>query len=223
MTESNGEKKIGVPETIFDKNLVVYAGTLESYQGIDILIQAFIFVAKADPQAFLLIVGGSPEQTEFFSKLVAESGIVEQCLLTGRVEQSLAQNYANRAKVQVSPRRSGTNTPLKVYQQLASGVPLVATRIYSHTQVLDDNVAFLVEPEPEDLARGIIEALSNETEAKQKAKNAQLLYQEKYSRAVYTQKMINLLEFVTSTPIKRSPGSESSENQSANSLNLKSS
>jgi Glycosyltransferase len=223
MTQSNGEKTLGILSTIFQKNLVVYAGTLESYQGIDLLIQAFVSVVKADPQAFLLIVGGSPEQTEFFSNLVVEFGITEHCLLTGRVEQSLAQNYANRAKVQVSPRRSGTNTPLKVYQQLASGVPLVATRIYSHTQVLDDTVAFLVEPEPEDLARGIIEALSNETEAKQKAKNAQLLYQEKYSREVYTQKMINLLEFVTRTSIKKSQDSNNYETESSSSLNLKSS
>jgi glycosyltransferase involved in cell wall biosynthesis len=223
MTESNGEKNLGISSTIFKKNLVVYAGTLESYQGIDLLIQAFVYVVKADPQAFLLIVGGSHEQTQFFSNLVTEFGIAEHCLLTGRVEQSLAQNYANRAKVQVSPRRSGTNTPLKVYQQLASGVPLVATRIYSHTQVLDDNVAFLVEPEPEDLARGIIEALSNEVEAQQKAKNAQILYQEKYSREVYTQKMINLLEFVTNTPIKRSQDSKSHETESSSSLNLKSS
>lgn len=223
MLQSDVEKNSGIPTTIFQKNLVVYAGTLESYQGIDLLLQAFVLVAKADPEAFLLVVGGSPEQTQSFSTLATELGITQQCFFTGRVEQSLAQNYANQAKVQVSPRRSGTNTPLKVYQQLASGVPLVATRIYSHTQVLDDNVAFLVEPEPQDLARGIIEALSHEAEAQQKAKNAQRLYEEKYSREVYTQKMINLLEFVTKTPIKRPEDSNSFELPAANSLNLKSS
>ncbi|VXD22839.1 hypothetical protein PL8927_760130 [Planktothrix serta PCC 8927] len=223
MTLSDVEKALGISPTIFQKHLVVYAGTLESYQGIDLLLQAFVSVVNADPEAFLLIVGGSAEQTQSFSNLATELGITKQCLFTGRLEQSLAQNYANRAKVQVSPRRSGTNTPLKVYQQLASGIPLVATRIYSHTQVLDDTVAFLVEPEPEDLARGIIEALSNETEAQQKAKNAQRLYQDKYSREVYTQKMINLLEFVTKTPLKKPENSKSSETPSANSLNLKSS
>ena len=223
MTQSNINKKLSVPPEIFQKHLVIYAGTLESYQGIDLLLEAFVFVAKADPEAFLLIVGGSSEQTQLFSNLATELGINQQCLFTGRVEQSLAQHYANQAKVQVSPRRSGTNTPLKVYQQLASGVPLVATCIYSHTQVLNDSVAFLVEPEPQDLGRGILQALTNEAEAQQKAKNAQTLYQEKYSREVYTQKMINLLEFVTQTLIKKPEDSNGLEISSAKGLNLKSS
>ena len=45
------------------------------------------------------------------------------------------------------------NTPLKIYEQLASGLPLVATRIPSHTQVLTEDVCILVEPrnQEEDL------------------------------------------------------------------------
>ncbi|MFM6456984.1 MAG: glycosyltransferase, partial [Planktothrix sp.] len=70
---------------------------------------------------------------------------------------------------------------------------------------------------------GILEALTNEAEAQQKAKNAQTLYQEKYSREVYTQKMINLLEFVTQTLIKNPEDSNGLEISSAKGLNLKSS
>ena len=44
-----------------------------------------------------------------------------------------------------SSRRAarGTNTPLKIYQYLRSGRPIVATRLLTHTQVLDDEVAIL--------------------------------------------------------------------------------
>jgi glycosyltransferase involved in cell wall biosynthesis len=189
------------PETqidslIFNKNLVVYAGTLEPYQGIDILISAFQYVIPADPNAFLLVVGGTPAQVEQYSKLADESGIGEYCLFTGRVPQSLAQYYANQAKVQVSPRRSGTNTPLKVYQQIASGVPLVATNIYSHTQVLNDEVAFLVELDPKDMGQGILIALTDHQERKRRAEAAKRLYADQYSRQVYTEKMRSLLNFV---------------------------
>lgn len=200
MFAADTNNSVEITPFIFNKNLVIYAGTLESYQGIDLLIEAFSAVVTADPEAFLLVVGGTKEQAKYFSELASECGLDQHSLFTGRVAQSLAQQYANRAKVQVSPRRSGTNTPLKVYQQLASGVPIVATRIYSHTQVLDDQVCFLVEPEPQDLARGILDALSNQEEAKQKALNARKLYEQKYSREVYTDKMVNLLEFVTASP-----------------------
>ena len=33
----------------------------------------------------------------------------------------------------VSPRSRGTNTPLKIYQYLRSGRPIVATRLLTHT------------------------------------------------------------------------------------------
>ncbi len=189
------------PETqidslILDKNLVVYAGTLEPYQGIDILIAGFKYVIATDKNAFLLIVGGTSAQVEEYSNLADEYGIGDYCLFTGRVPQSLAQYYANQAKVQVSPRRSGTNTPLKVYQQIASGVPLVATNIYSHTQVLSDEVAFLVELEAVDMGQGILSALTDHQERERRAEAAKQLYAEKYSRQVYTDKMRSLLNFV---------------------------
>ena len=41
------------------------------------------------------------------------------------------------ADVLVSPRSRGTNTPLKIYQYLRSGKPIVATRLLTHTQVLE--------------------------------------------------------------------------------------
>ena len=221
-TETNNT--VEITPFIFNKNLVIYAGTLESYQGIDLLIEAFSAVVMDDPNAFLLVVGGSKEQAKYFSELAAECGLSQHTLFTGRVPQALAQQYASRAKVQVSPRRSGTNTPLKVYQQLASGVPIVATRIYSHTQVLDDDVCFLVEPEPQDLARGILDALSDRDTAKHKAQNARKLYEQKYSREVYTEKMVNLLEFVTTSPVEKNQEVTASSRQKKWGLfNLKSS
>ena len=202
IAESNAGGGSQVPEAFTpvtlpeDKKLVVYTGTLESYQGIDILVRAFNGVVKREPNAFLLVVGGSPQQVAAFSSMANDEGIADSCLLVGRVPQKLAKHYNSIADVIVSPRSAGTNTPLKVYEQLASGKPLVATRIYSHTQVLNDDVAFLVEPTPEELAQGIIEALSNSVVATQKVSNARALYDEKYSRQAYETKMRRLMELV---------------------------
>jgi glycosyltransferase involved in cell wall biosynthesis len=178
------------------KRFVVYAGTLEPYQGIGLLIEAFPQVVQSQPDAFLLIVGGTPEQVKHYYNLARAKGIHDNCLFTGRVSQSIAHYYTSIATVLVSPRSAGTNTPLKIYQQLASGIPLVATRIHSHTQVLDDSVAFLIDPEPGDMARGISEALSMEVERLRRATNARDLYEKKYSRQAYVAKMRQLLEIV---------------------------
>lgn len=180
-----------------DLELVVYAGTLEKYQGIDLLIKGFKITLEEVPNAFLIVVGGTPDQVREYSNLARELNINSKIKFTGRVSQSLAKKYSAMAKVLVSPRSDGTNTPLKVYEQLASGIPLVATKIYSHTQVLTDDIAYLVEPTPEAIGKGIAQALNNKSESAKKVEAAKRIYEEKYSRAVYTQKLKQLLEIIS--------------------------
>lgn len=191
--EDELERYLGLPE---GRRFVVYAGTLEPYQGIDILIKAFPIVLKNAPDAFLVIVGGNAEQVKQYSKLAGNLKLDGHIKFFGRVPQSLAKKYCAIASVQVSPRSGGTNTPLKIYEQLASRIPLVATDIYSHTQVLNPEVAFLVQPDPDDMARGIFEALNSDTLREKVVMNAQKLYREKYSRPIYEQKMKKVLELV---------------------------
>jgi glycosyltransferase involved in cell wall biosynthesis len=178
------------------KKLVVYAGTLESYQGINMVIEAFKEVLRDYPNAFLVVVGGRTEQVANCRYLAANLNIASHCLFTGMVAKNIARQYIEKADVLLSPRISGNNTPLKIYELIASGKPLVATNIRSHTQVLDGEVAFLVEPDPGGMARGIREVLSADKQASEKAKNAQKLYQRKYSREIYTQKIKQVLEFL---------------------------
>ena len=187
-----------IPPLPADRPLIVYAGTFEPYQGLDLLIPGFALARQHCPAAFLVLVGGAPDQVEQFKQLARHHGLEGHCLFTGRTSQAVARSVARRAAVLTSPRSSGTNTPLKVYEQLASGIPLVATRIRSHTQVLTDDVCFLVDPTPEAIAQGIVEALSNEERRKQVTSRAAELYETKYSRHAYERKMQQLLALLRS-------------------------
>jgi glycosyltransferase involved in cell wall biosynthesis len=133
---------------------------------------------------------------EFYSNFAETLGLSGKTLLTGRVSQILAKHYCKLASVLVSPRSEGTNTPLKIYEQLASGIPLVATNIYSHTQVLNGDVAFLVEPNPNEMAAGILNALNQDEEKYRIVANARNLYDKMYSRPVYVKKMRNVIEIL---------------------------
>ena len=98
------------------------------------------------------------------------------------------------ASVLVSPRSTGGNTPLKVYEQLSSGIAIVATNIHSHTQVLEPTVAFLVKPDAESFAAGLVRALEDTEETQSKIEAAQRLFRERYSREIYVRKVARLLE-----------------------------
>lgn len=177
-----------------NEQLLVYAGTLEKYQGIDILVKSMKDVIEKNNKVKLIIAGGTKEQVEEFTKLANEFGVSNFVKFTGRVAQKYAKEFSAKADILLSPRSDGTNTPLKIYEQLASGKPLVATRIYSHTQVLTDDVAFLVEPNPQDMAKGILAAISNKNLSKAKVDKALELYNNEYSRPVYKSKLNKLLE-----------------------------
>jgi glycosyltransferase involved in cell wall biosynthesis len=161
-----------------------------------LLLAAFAQLRTQRADAFLVMMGGLPAQVRSLNAVAAKLGLEGHCVVTGRVPQHVARRFVQRATSQVSPRDRGSNTPLKVYEQLASGIPLVATRIRSHTQVLNDDVCFLVEPTVEGLAQGIRDSLQDEGRRRQVVAAALALYQEKYSRAAYERSVRSVLTLV---------------------------
>ena len=179
------------------KTAVVYAGTLESYQGMDILIEGVGQLARKRNDFLLIIAGGSEEQVERFTLLAKENDAEDVVRFLGQLQPREARHLAANADIILSPRSSGTNTPLKTYEQLACGVPLVATRIYSHTQVLTDELAVLVEPTSAGMASGIERLLDTPELGSALVEAAQQHYAQHYARPAYTQKLSRLLELVS--------------------------
>lgn len=143
--------------------VVLYTGTFEAYQGLDLLYAAMVAVRAAEPQARLVMVGGDPDQVVAAKSAAAGYGLAHHAIFTGQRPAEEIPAYLDAATVLVSPRSSGTNTPLKIYQYLRSGRPIVATRLRTHTQVLDDTVSILVEPTAAGLAEGILRGIHDPT------------------------------------------------------------
>jgi len=179
------------------KTAIVYAGTLESYQGIDILLGAIAELHKTRDDFTLLIAGGAPTQVAHFQAMADELDVGSVVQFMGQIAPRAARHLAANADIILSPRSSGTNTPLKTYEQLACGVPLVATRIYSHTQVLDDSLAVLTEPTAQGMAAGIGRLLDAPQDGKSLVAAAQSHYDQHYARPAYTEKLQRLLELVS--------------------------
>ena len=175
---------------------ILYAGTLETYQGIDLLLESMVIVKRESNLSRLIVVGGSSEQVAHYENMALQLGISDICLFFRRVPQATAKAFTASADVIVSPRTWGMNTPLKIYELLDCGKPIVATRISSHTQVLNDDVAFLADPEPSTFAAQIVLATGDGGIVDEKVRRAQLLYAESYSPAVYAEKIDALLDLI---------------------------
>lgn len=182
------------PELPEDRPVVAYIGTFESYQGLDLLLPALARVGRERPDAYFLLVGGSPEQVEARRRQASELGLEGRVRFTGIVPRATARRLARAATLLTSPRSKGTNTPLKIYEAMALGTPLVATRVPSHTQVLDDEICFLADPEPEAFARAILAGLEDPERRRAVARAARDRYDRDYDRDAYREKIHALLE-----------------------------
>ena len=168
--------------------LVLYTGTFEAYQGLDLLFEAMARVLARRPEARLLLAGGKPDQVERARNQAQAAGLGEAVLFAGERPASEIPAYLLACDVLVSPRSRGTNTPLKIYQYLRSGKPIVATRLLTHTQVLDEDTAILTGASPAEYADGILAALDDRGRAMAVGRSARTLAETKYSYEAYLER-----------------------------------
>jgi glycosyltransferase involved in cell wall biosynthesis len=168
-------------EMDFTGILVMYIGNLEKYQGIDLLLGSFTHIAGKLNTINLAIIGGKPGDIQKYEKISRELGIDSLVRFFGPKPMKNLGGYLSEADILVSPRISGVNTPMKIYSFLDSGKAIVATNLRTHTQVLDNEVAVLVEPNPKAFAEGVLLAAGDENLRKRLGGNGKRLAQEKYS------------------------------------------
>jgi glycosyltransferase involved in cell wall biosynthesis len=180
-----------------DTPLVLYTGTFEHYQGLDLLFDAARHVAAAQPEARFVLAGGRPDQIEQARAQARRAGVADAVVFAGQRPAEEIPRFLDAADVLVSPRSTGTNTPLKIYQYLRSGRVIVATRLLTHTQVLDDDVSILTPPTPEGFAEGILAALREPERARAIGERARRLAETKYSYEAYLDKTRQACAYLT--------------------------
>jgi glycosyltransferase involved in cell wall biosynthesis len=142
-----------------DRPVILYAGSLEPYQRIPLLLEAMAVARDALPEARLVLVGGREAQVTEVTQQAARLGMSETVICEGQRPSDDIPSYLAAADVLVSPRRDGIHTPLKVYAYLQAGKPIVATRTTSHLQILDDQCAVLPELTPQAIAEALLAVL----------------------------------------------------------------
>jgi glycosyltransferase involved in cell wall biosynthesis len=168
-----------------DAPTVLYTGTFEAYQGVDVLIAASVRLARTHPSLRVLVVGGEPPQVDAARGRAAAQGAAAIVIFTGQQPAREIPAFVAACDVLVSPRVRGTNTPLKIYSYLRSGKPIVATDLRTHTQVLSPDVARLVPPDAVALAAAIADLIDRPAERDRLASAAAALAARKYSREAY--------------------------------------
>ncbi len=166
-----------------EQPLILYTGTFEEYQGLELLTTAATCLTRSCSAARVLVVGGEPEQVAHARRLADTAG--SPMVFAGQRPPEEIPGFIAACDILVSPRVSGTNTPLKIYSYLRSGRPIVATDLRTHTQVLTSDTAVLVPPDPESLAAGLFALIQSPEKRTVLSEAARKLAETRYSRDMY--------------------------------------
>jgi glycosyltransferase involved in cell wall biosynthesis len=145
-----------------DVPLVVYTGGLLEWKGVDVLVDA----AKALPEIYFVVAGGMEADVQ---RLRQHAAGLANLRIDGfqppeRVALYLAAGdvgvVPNRAQPEISARYT---SPLKVFEAMAAGLPLVASNVPSLREILapEEEAVFVAPDDASALAQGI-EALTSD-------------------------------------------------------------
>ncbi len=148
-------RRLGIPAETF---VIVYAGSLTFYEGLDDVITATSLLRDRSLDAKLLIVGdGTYRRTlEAHVRSLNADGFVT---FLGRVEPSRVSQYLAIADVVPIVRKAFSVckivSPLKPFEAMALGRPVVVSELAALTEIVQDSVTGFVCPpsDPPALAR----------------------------------------------------------------------
>jgi glycosyltransferase involved in cell wall biosynthesis len=183
---------------IGERRAIVYTGNLESYQGIELLLPAFALVAGMRDDAVLVLVGGSSAQIEAVRARAAALRIADdRVVLTGQRPAKEMSEWMAMGSMLVSPRLHGSNTPLKLFSYMWSAIPIVATDLQTHTQVLDAESAVLCAPTADEMASAIVAVLDDPARFASMGARARARVARDYSREAFRRKLLAAYDALT--------------------------
>jgi glycosyltransferase involved in cell wall biosynthesis len=120
-----GDGRVGDPFTI------VFVGSLKPWHGLPTLVEAFDMHYRSNPGSRLLVVGDGPERARLVEEL-AGRGLSAAVRLTGSVPPGEVPRLLAGADAAVAPYprlELFYFSPLKVFEYMAAGLPVVASRV----------------------------------------------------------------------------------------------
>jgi len=172
--------------------VVLYCGTFQAYQGLSELLAAIPHVRAEMPEVAFVLVGA--DETGGTTVGRAHADLVREGALrvVKRQPREKIPLFLALADVLVSPRAYGDNLPLKIFDYLAAGKPIVATDIPAHRILLDDESALLTGAWSPELASGIVRLLRDRQLAARLAAEARARAEEKFGWFQYVRSVDEL-------------------------------
>lgn len=155
-----------------DGELVCYAGSLKQWKGVDTLVEA----AKDIPEVTVCLVGGTAAQQDRLETAVGT--MPSNVEMVGHVHPDQVPKYLAASDALVLPNTAERaisrryTSPLKLFEYMAVGRPIIATDIPSLNEVLNDSSAYFAPPDSSSSLAGSIRQVLDDPDASKVARHA---------------------------------------------------
>lgn len=167
--------------------VIVYAGNLDAYQGIDSMAEAFVAVLRRRPDARLLVATASdPKPLE---KQLWPSGAARRTRFVSLQDEPDRRAAHAAADVAWVPRASPGGLPMKLLDALARAVPTVTSRRACAGLELESVATVVGDDDPEALAAGALLAIEGRAAARERAQRGRAYIGEAHAGDAYVRAM----------------------------------
>jgi glycosyltransferase involved in cell wall biosynthesis len=191
LTKEEARMRLGLES---DKKIILYSGHLYNWKGVGTLAEA---ARQAHNNWQFFFIGGSDKHIGDFRKRYAGT---ENIHVLGRKPLSEIPFYLKAADVLVLPNSAQEDisrlytSPMKLFEYMASGTPIVASDLPSLREVLNEERAYFFQADSaESLVSTIGKVMDNEGEAAEKASKAH----ERVQNYTWEKRSRKILEFIS--------------------------
>jgi PEP-CTERM/exosortase A-associated glycosyltransferase len=140
-TDISPDRQLAKELGIEGKQILGFVGSFYAYEGLPVLLQALPLMLARNPMIRVLLVGGGVQDGNL-KTLVAQLGIQDKVVFTGRVPHDQVQRYYSLIDVMVCPRLkmrlTDLVTPLKPLEAMAQGRLVVASDVGGQRELIED-------------------------------------------------------------------------------------
>lgn len=124
---------------------LIYTGTVVKERGRDVMLEGLALACKAGVPCQLTLVGADEDQQKYCANRARELGLRDEMLtVIGRVPGSEIPRYLKEADLGICIWEDRLwwrfNPPTKLFEYLVAGLPVLASRIRTHTDYIEDGV-----------------------------------------------------------------------------------
>jgi glycosyltransferase involved in cell wall biosynthesis/peptidoglycan/xylan/chitin deacetylase (PgdA/CDA1 family) len=150
-----------------DNVIILFPGSFQWHQGLDIAIEAFALVRKRVPNAQFHIYGGGDEKSELVA-LTERLGLNESVKFCGSASLETIADVISNADLGVVPKRADSfgneAYSTKIMEFMSQGVPVVLSRTKIDSFYFDDSVVrFFMSGDVQALAVAMLEVIENKS------------------------------------------------------------